>query len=237
MNRPRWGPRRRPRTTGTLSRTRQLLELALFLGALVPLILLLVATLQPQGRTFAAVAFGTMLQNVLLLGVVLLFVWRNREPLREFGVHVHHAGRELLLGVGLFVPFVLLIGVVQQIMDLMGLPLPETPPEFLVPHGAGEHLLALGFLVTVAVAEEIVFRGYLLHRFHNLTGSRAAAVILSSLLFALGHGYEGTGGMIAIGLIGVIFAGVYLWRASLVAPIAMHFLQNFVGMIAVPALG
>jgi len=34
----------------------------------------------------------------------------------------------------------------------------------------------------------------------------------------------------------VVFALVYLWRRSLVAPIVMHFLQDFVGIILVPML-
>jgi membrane protease YdiL (CAAX protease family) len=61
-------------------------------------------------------------------------------------------------------------------------------------------------------------------------------VILSSILFALGHGYEGTAGVLTIGFMGLIFALVYLSRRSLVAPIVMHFLQDFGGIVLLPLL-
>ena len=43
-------------------------------------------------------------------------------------------------------------------------------------------------------------------------------------------------GVITVGLIGVIFALVYVWRGSLVAPVTMHFLQDFLGIVLVPLL-
>jgi membrane protease YdiL (CAAX protease family) len=36
---------------------------------------------------------------------------------------------------------------------------------------------------------------------------------------------------------GLAFALVYLWRKSLVAPIVMHFLQDFIGIVLLPLLG
>ncbi|MCF8080605.1 MAG: CPBP family intramembrane metalloprotease [Desulfobacterales bacterium] len=38
-------------------------------------------------------------------------------------------------------------------------------------------------------------------------------------------------GVIATFLLGVVFGAVYLWRGSLVAPIAIHFLQNAVTVL------
>jgi membrane protease YdiL (CAAX protease family) len=55
-------------------------------------------------------------------------------------------------------------------------------------------------------------------------------------VFSLGHGYEGTAGVITVGVMGIVFAAVYLWRGSLVAPIAMHFLQDFMSIVLQPLL-
>jgi membrane protease YdiL (CAAX protease family) len=49
----------------------------------------------------------------------------------------------------------------------------------------------------VAVAEETIFRGYLILRFRAVTGRTSAAVLLSSIVFSLGHGYEGMAGVIS----------------------------------------
>jgi membrane protease YdiL (CAAX protease family) len=57
------------------------------------------------------------------------------------------------------------------------------------------------------------------------------AVAVSSVIFSLGHGYEGLAGMITVGALGATFATVYLWRKSLVAPMVMHFLQDFVTIV------
>jgi membrane protease YdiL (CAAX protease family) len=61
-------------------------------------------------------------------------------------------------------------------------------------------------------------------------------VLLSSFIFSLGHGYEGTAGLATVGVMGAAFALVYLWRGSLVAPIVMHFLQDFIGIVLLPYL-
>jgi membrane protease YdiL (CAAX protease family) len=86
------------------------------------------------------------------------------------------------------------------------------------------------------VSEETIFRGYLILRFEAVTASPLGAAVLSSLVFSVGHGYEGSAGLITIGTMGFAFALIYLWRQSLVAPIVMHFLQDFIGLVIVPLL-
>jgi membrane protease YdiL (CAAX protease family) len=50
--------------------------------------------------------------------------------------------------------------------------------------------------VVVAVSEETVFRGYLLLRLGAVLHGPFRAVLLSSALFSLGHGYEGSAGAV-----------------------------------------
>jgi uncharacterized protein len=107
-----------------------------------------------------------------------------------------------------------------------------TPTSFLKGQGSAEALLAVLLVTVVAVAEETIFRGYLLLRLLPLLRSTAASVLLSSAIFAVGHGYEGSAGLVTIGLMGIALALVYLWRRSLVAPIVMHFLQDFLSIVA-----
>ncbi len=97
--------------------------------------------------------------------------------------------------------------------------------------------LAFVLVVVVATAEETIFRGYLLLRLEAVSQSTTVAVILSAVIFSLGHGYEGGAGVVTVGVMGVIFALVYIWRRSLVAPITMHFLQDFLAIVLLPLLG
>ena len=43
--------------------------------------------------------------------------------------------------------------------------------------------------------------------------------------------------MVTVGTMGLVFAVIYLWRQSLVAPMVMHFLQDFIGIVLAPLLG
>ncbi len=87
------------------------------------------------------------------------------------------------------------------------------------------------------MAEEIIFRGYLIHRLSAVTRRPAVAALLSGIIFSLGHGYEGTTGVITVGVMGLALAFVYLWRRTLLAPIVMHFLQDFGAIVLLPLLG
>jgi membrane protease YdiL (CAAX protease family) len=99
------------------------------------------------------------------------------------------------------------------------------------------HLVLSIVLVTVvAVTEETIFRGYLILRFRALTGGVGWATLFSAVVFSLGHGYEGTAGVVTVGVMGLAFALAYLWRKSLVMPITMHFLQDFLSIVLLPLL-
>lgn len=112
--------------------------------------------------------------------------------------------------------------------------MPQKPPSFLVPSGGGQVALAVLLLVVVAVSEEVIFRGYLIHRFKALLKHPGAALVLSAAVFALGHRYERSGGVVGVGILGLAFGAVYLWRRSLAAPMVIHFMQNFAGIILAP---
>jgi membrane protease YdiL (CAAX protease family) len=42
--------------------------------------------------------------------------------------------------------------------------------------------------------------------------------------------------MVAVMYMAIMFTLIYRWRGSLVAPIVMHFLQDFLGIVIVPWL-
>ena len=184
------------------------------------------------------VAFATITRDLALVALILYFLWRNREPLRWIGWSLQFAWTEILLGLGLFIPFFVGAGLLENALPALGFSSPSTPlPSYLVAKGLAEIVLATILVAVVAVAEETIFRGYLLLRFQAIIKSSTAAVLLSTVIFSLGHGYEGSAGVITVGAMGIVFALVYLWRGGLVAPIVMHFLQDLSGIILLPLLG
>jgi uncharacterized protein len=186
---------------------------------------------------FVLTAVATIFRDLGLVSLILFFLWQNGENIERIGWSFRRAGREAALGAALFVPFAFGAVLLERILLRLGLSRPATPlPSFLTAEGPAELLLAIVLVAIVAVAEETIFRGYLLLRFQALFRSSALAVLLSSVIFSLGHGYEGAAGVVTVGMMGVVFAVIYLWRRSLVAPIVMHFLQDFLSVVLRPLL-
>lgn len=230
-------PFRSPETGSAPHRREQLWEMLAFLFLIVPSMGLSFFIIRGGNLSFVLVAASTILRDASLVALIAFFLWRNREAWGQVGWKIKDQWAEVLLGVVLFFPFTYGTGLLNQFFRTMGLSGPTAPlPRFLRASGSGEILLAAFLVTVVAVSEEIVFRGYLILRLSAVTRSTAVAVLVSSVIFSLGHGYEGTAGVATVGVMGFIFALVYLWRDSLVAPIVMHFMQDFIGIVMVPLM-
>lgn len=214
----------------------QLLEVIGFLVIISPLSALLVYAFRPETLSFLFVASASMVRDLLLMAVVVLLLRRNGESVRALGWTGRDPWREIRLGVLLFPPFFLGTALLQMLLRALGLTGLTEPPAYLMPAGSLEVLFSLVFITVVAISEETIFRGYLLLRFQAILRSPAAALVLSSAVFALGHAYQGSAGVVTVGAMGVLLGMVYLWRGSLIAPVVMHFLQNFVGIVVVPIM-
>jgi membrane protease YdiL (CAAX protease family) len=222
----------------TPGRKEQGIEVGVFLFLIVPSLVLSLFAIRQGSLSFTLTATATIFRDLGLVGLILFFLWRNGESVTRIGWSWRHPVREVILGVVLFVPLFLGAALLELALLHIGLSAPATPqPSFLRAQGPLEGILAVLLVTVVAVAEETIFRGYLLLRFRAVLGGTGTAVVLSSLIFAVGHGYEGSAGLVTVGVMGAVFALVYVWRGSLVAPIVMHFLQDFLGIVLLPLLG
>ncbi len=211
---------------------------AVFLFLIAPPMILSLFVVRQGKLGFVMAAVATIFRDLGLVSLILFFLWRNGENVERIGWSFRRAGREMALGAALFIPFIFGATLLERGLLRIGLSRPATPlPSFLAARGVAEFLLAAVLVAVVAVTEETIFRGYLLLRFKTLLRSPALAVFLSSVIFSLGHGYEGSAGLVTVGVMGAVFAVIYLWRRSLVASIVMHFLQNFLSIVLLPLLG
>jgi len=212
------------------------LELGVFLLLIVPSMILAYFETQTPGVSFVLIALSTIFRDLALVALILFFLWRNGEPLTRVGWTWRNFWGELALGVVLFIPFFIVTNLVALALTAAGLSTPPAGPSFLTPLSYEEVALGFVLVVVVAIAEETIFRGYLILRFENLLPSAGTAILLSALIFSLGHGYEGETGVGTVFVMGVILALVYIWRRSLVAPATMHFLQDFLAIVLIPLL-
>lgn len=220
------------------TRLAQLTELAVFLFLIVPSAILSLFVVRQGSLSFTIVAVSTILRDIGLVALIVLFVSRDNETIRQIGWTFRNGWWDVLLGIALFVPFILAVGLLESAFRAAGLSAPPTSrPPFLTAQGYGEFALGFLLVVVVAAAEETIFRGYLILRLRNLVRSSLVAVLASAAVFSLGHGYEGSAGVATVGLIGVGLGLIYLWRKSLVAPIVIHFLMDFLSIVLLPLLG
>ncbi len=215
----------------------QLREVWVFLFLIVPSMAISLFAIRRGHVGFVLAAWAVILRDLGLVLLVAYFLWRNGEGWGKLGWTLSHLWREIALGVVLFIPFFMGVVGTEWLLKQAGLKGPSAPlPSFATVHDAPQVVLALLMVAMAAVAEETIFRGYLLLRFGATMRNMTLAVICSSLVFALGHGYEGTVGLATVGLMGVALCLLYLWRGSLVAAITVHFLQDFVAIVLVGIL-
>jgi membrane protease YdiL (CAAX protease family) len=178
---------------------------------------------------------GVVLSDLALVTLVCFFLWHNGEKFSRIGWTSKGYVREIIIGILLYVPLIYALSFAEKWLQSAGLSFPKGHiPSFLQPAGIGQQIVATLMILVVAFSEETIFRGYLVLRFKSITGSLVATVVLSSIIFSIGHGYEGAGGVVIVGIMGAAFAVIYLWRKSLVAPIVMHFMQDFLAIVLLP---
>ncbi len=175
------------------------------------------------------------MRDLALASLVLYFLWRNREPLPAIGWTSKAWRQQAGLGVLLFPLVFLGVGFFASQLNRLGFSHPHSPLKAaLSVKSLWQAPLAILLVAVVALTEETIFRGYLLLRFTAISRSTSSAIVLSTVVFAMGHGYEGQVGVAAVALLGLVFAVIYLRTGSLVAPIVMHFLQDFIAVVVVP---
>lgn len=101
-------------------------------------------------------------------------------------------------------------------------------------HLTNPGMLPLVFLTSMAVgySEELYFRSYLLTALPRLGVGIPAAVAAGTILFALGHIYEGVLGFVGTAIIAFVLSLVFLRTRSLNVVAVAHGLYNFVTLLA-----
>jgi len=91
----------------------------------------------------------------------------------------------------------------------------------LAPQTRAENRLFGMVSITAGVCEEILYRGLLLATLVSLVGTWPA-VAISSLIFGLGHAYQGISGIAKTGLAGLVLALLTVFSGSLFIAIVLH---------------
>jgi membrane protease YdiL (CAAX protease family) len=94
----------------------------------------------------------------------------------------------------------------------------------------------LPLAVFVGVYEEVLFRGFLLGRLRLLFRTPMPAVLISAVLFAAGHAYQGVLGVVQTSVVGLVLGAVAVARGSIWPCIIAHATIDTFGLVALRVL-
>jgi membrane protease YdiL (CAAX protease family) len=115
----------------------------------------------------------------------------------------------------------------RKMQDGIGALLPEWPRERVwwgaVSIGAG-------------ISEELVCRGFLFcyFRLYLPQLNNLELAFLTSLIFGFAHLYQGWQGAVSAGIMGLVFAGIYLLTGSLLTPVIIHAALDYRALLIFP---
>jgi membrane protease YdiL (CAAX protease family) len=188
-----------------------------------------------------AIEFGWINQYIIFVVFIYawLSLWLRGKGWSDFGLKKPQSWKRTIL-------LALLVGIVFQALSLYVVEpflgkLTGNIPDVSVFKPLIGNVPQLFFFLGVswtfaAFGEEMIYRGYFMHRFADLfyrnnTGF-IVGVILSNFLFGFGHMYQGLSGMIITGLTGLLFAGLFFaTNRNLWAPIIAHGIYDTIGFL------
>jgi len=108
---------------------------------------------------------------------------------------------------------------------------------FLLPSSHEERRWWWLVCITAGVCEEFIYRGFLLHYFHVAPFhlSLTWALVASSVIFGIGHLYQGLVGSVQTAVIGFIFGCLFLMTGSLLLPMILHAVMDLRILVMLPA--
>ena len=189
--------------------------------------------------TLAFVLALSVADTILLIGLMVVLTRAHHERVAELWLGPRRFRPEALYG-ALLIPAVFLLVVVLMNAMRMAAPwlhnVPTNPLERLAGTPAEAALFALVAILAGGVREELQ-RAFLLRRFERHLGGAGVGVVVLSIGFGLGHFVQGWDAVVTTGLLGALWAVVYLRRRSAVAPIVSHAGFNAIEVLRVAVWG
>jgi uncharacterized protein len=186
----------------------------------LPLVLMLQARLAdslPENTEREAVYLSSALSVWILAAFAMIaarFSDFSRDDLRLVGLPIG-----LLLAASLLT---LLAGLgilaIGRLFHLRESPLVH----FLIPRSGSEKIAFVGLSLSAGIAEEIVFRSFLIAALLYASGSMTFAVVVSLVIFAASHAYQGWTGVLRVGILGLVLTIPFLVTGSVYPSIIAH---------------
>jgi uncharacterized protein len=173
---------------------------------------------------------STIAFQTLAAGIIL---WRTAERhIRPAALGISLADKKLTAVVSLLLCLLVVINQVFAIHRLAAQPseakglLPQLALK-IFPQNEVEQLAFVALVATVALCEELIYRGFVQRVFEDaVQGLAVAGIVISAAFFSVAHLYQGRRGLLSTFVVGLLFASVRAWTGSLVPTLAAHFVTD-----------
>lgn len=107
----------------------------------------------------------------------------------------------------------------------------------LLPQNAREQLAFVALVLTAAVCEEFLYRGFIQAAFEDLArGSAILGALSSAAFFSSAHLYQGRRGLATTFVVGIVFSTLRAYTGSLAPGVLAHFAADLVPGLLAPTL-
>jgi uncharacterized protein len=180
-------------------------------------------------------------KTIFLFLLGWLSLWLRRNSWKKIGMHPPaNWWRTILAGFGISAIYQLFsIGILVPVLHrLTNTNLDLSQFDSLRGNFATLAILLIVSWTIAAFGEEMAYRGYVLNRLADLFGnsqfSWGIGVMISSVLFGLGHIYQGVVGVIETFVFGTVAACLYLAsKRNLWLPILFHGMNDTIGILLI----
>jgi CAAX protease family protein len=104
----------------------------------------------------------------------------------------------------------------------------------ILPQSRPERVPFYALAITAGCCEEFLYRGFAMAAFARAGFPIWATVVLSSVLFGAAHLYQGRGGLVGTGILGLLFGAFRAYTGTLVPVAVWHAVVDIVAGIAGP---
>jgi membrane protease YdiL (CAAX protease family) len=191
------------------------------------------------GLSLSFVVTMSLADTVVLIALMVALTRARGESVSALWLGQRSVWKEALLGVSLVPSIFLMVVVILTSLRLFAPVLHnvETNPLEEMATGGMMNAAAFGVVGILAggVREELQ-RAFMLRRFEYFGGVNVGVVVLS-IAFGLGHVVQGWDAAVTTGALGFVWAVMYLWRRSSIAPIVSHAGFNSIEVLRIAIAG
>jgi membrane protease YdiL (CAAX protease family) len=198
----------------------------------------LLAKPRVESRERVSLYLSTILFQWIAVGIAGWRAWAHGYTRPELGLST---GPNLLRTISAGVVGTILLASLHWMnFRRMGRLLDKLPPRVqamatrILPQSARERLPFSALAITAGCCEEFLYRGFAMAAFARAGFPIWASVVISSVLFGAAHLYQGRGGLIGTGILGLLFGAFRAYTGSLLPIAAWHAAVDIVAGIAGP---